>query len=187
MYACNGILFNHESPIRGETFVTRKITRAVARIKRGCKKHYGLATSMLNATGDMPAITFRAMWRMLQQEVADDFVIATGEVHSVREFIEAAFAEVGISITWHGEGIDETGVDAATGETLVAVDPRYFRPTEVEFLQGDATKAKQKLGWTPKTSFAELVKMMVVEDLKTAQRDQLCEQHGYRINGGYED
>lgn len=187
MYACNGILFNHESPIRGETFVTRKITRAVARIKLGLQSTLWIGN--LNAQRDWgyAGDYVRAMWRMLQQEVADDFVIATGEVHSVREFIEVAFAEVGINISWRGEGVDETGVDAVSGKTLVAVDRRYFRPTEVEFLQGDATKAKQKLGWTPKTSFAELVKMMVVEDLKTAQRDQLCEQHGYRINGGYED
>lgn len=187
MYACNGILFNHESPIRGETFVTRKITRAVARIKLGLQKTIWIGN--LNAQRDWgyAGDYVRAMWRMLQQEVPEDFVIATGEVHSVREFIESAFAEVGVNIVWRGEGIAETGVDAVTGEVRVAVDTRYFRPTEVEFLQGDATKAREKLGWIPQTSFAELVRMMVAEDLKTAERDQLCEQHGYRMNGGYED
>lgn len=187
MYACNGILFNHESPIRGETFVTRKITRAVARIKLGLQKT--LWVGNLNSQRDWgyAGDYVRAMWKMLQQNEPEDYVIATGEVHSVREFIEAAFDEVGIHIVWQGEGVNEQGIDASTGERLVAVDPRYFRPTEVEFLQGDASKAKQKLGWSPQTSFAELVRMMVAEDLKTAQRDQLCEQHGYRMNGSYDE
>lgn len=187
MYACNGILFNHESPIRGETFVTRKITRAVARIKLGLQKT--LWVGNLNAQRDWgyAGDYVRAMWKMLQQNEPEDYVIATGEVHSVREFIEAAFDEVGIHIVWQGEGVNEQGIDANTGEMLVAVDRRYFRPTEVEFLQGDARRAKQKLGWSPQTSFAELVRMMVAEDLKTAQRDQLCEQHGYRMNGGYDE
>ena len=187
MFACNGILFNHESPIRGETFVTRKITRAVARIKLGLQKT--LWVGNLNAQRDWgyAGDYVRAMWKMLQQNEPEDYVIATGEVHSVREFIEAAFDEVGIHIVWQGEGVNEQGIDASTGERLVAVDLRYFRPTEVEFLQGDASKAKQKLGWSPQTSFAELVRMMVAEDLKTAQRDQLCEQHGYRMNGSYDE
>ena len=187
MYACNGILFNHESPIRGETFVTRKITRAVARIKLGLQKT--LWVGNLNSQRDWgyAGDYVRAMWKMLQQNEPEDYVIATGEVHSVREFIEAAFDEVGIHIVWQGEGVNEQGIDASTGERLVAVDLRYFRPTEVEFLQGDASKAKQKLGWSPQTSFAELVRMMVAEDLKTAQRDQLCEQHGYRMNGSYDE
>ena len=187
MFACNGILFNHESPIRGETFVTRKITRAVARIKLGLQKT--LWVGNLNAKRDWgyAGDYVRAMWKMLQQNEPEDYVIATGEVHSVREFIEAAFDEVGIHIVWQGEGVNEQGIDASTGERLVAVDLRYFRPTEVEFLQGDASKAKQKLGWSPQTSFAELVRMMVAEDLKTAQRDQLCEQHGYRMNGSYDE
>ena len=129
----------------------------------------------------------RAMWRMLQQDKPDDFVIATGEVHSVRQFIEFAFREVGIRIQWQGSGINEQGIDEATSDVLVAIDPRYFRPTEVEFLQGDAAKAKEKLGWTPKTSFADLVKMMVAADLRQAERDHLCEQHGFLVNGGYED
>jgi GDPmannose 4,6-dehydratase len=187
MYACNGILFNHESPIRGETFVTRKITRAVARIKLGLQKTLWLGNLNSQRDWGYAGDYVRAMWRMLQQTQPDDFVIATGEVHSVRQFIEHAFAEVDTKISWQGSGIDEKGVDQETGAILVSVDPRYFRPTEVEFLQGDATKAKEKLGWVPKTSFVELVKMMVEEDLKTAERDRLCEQHGYRTNGGYDD
>ena len=167
--------------------MTRKITRAVARIKLGLQKT--LWVGNLNSQRDWgyAGDYVRAMWKMLQQNEPEDYVIATGEVHSVREFIEAAFAEVGIHIAWQGEGVNEQGIDANTGEMLVAVDRRYFRPTEVEFLQGDARRAKQKLGWSPQTSFAELVRMMVAEDLKTAQRDQLCEQHGYRMNGGYDE
>ena len=187
MYACNGILFNHESPIRGETFVTRKITRAVARIKLGLQKKLWLGNIDSQRDWGYAGDYVRAMWRMLQQDKPDDFVIATGEVHSVRQFIEFAFREVGIRIQWQGSGINEQGIDEATGEVLVAIDPRYFRPTEVEFLQGDAAKAKEKLGWTPKTSFADLVKMMVAQDLKLAERDHLCEQHGFLVNGGYED
>ncbi len=187
MYACNGILFNHESPIRGETFVTRKITRAVARIKLGLQKNLWLGNIDSQRDWGYAGDYVRAMWRMLQQDQPDDFVIATGEVHSVREFIECAFNEVGMHVQWKGQGVNEQGINANTGEVLIAVDPKYFRPTEVEFLQGDATKAQEKLGWKPRTSFNELVTMMVQEDLKTAMRDQLCEQHGYRINGGYDD
>ena len=187
MYACNGILFNHESPIRGETFVTRKITRAVARIKLGLQKTLWVGNMDSQRDWGYAGDYVRAMWRMLQQDQPDDFVIATGEVHSVRQFIEQAFAEVGIRVVWSGSGVDEKGLDQETGATIVAVDSRYFRPTEVDFLQGDATKAREKLGWVPKTSFADLVKMMVAEDLKTAECDRLCEQHGYRVNGGYED
>lgn len=187
MFACNGILFNHESPIRGETFVTRKITRAVARIKLGLQKILWLGNIDSQRDWGFAGDYVRAMWRMLQQDKPDDFVIASGEVHSVRQFLEAAFREVGIGIQWQGSGVNEQGINSSTGEVLVAIDPRYFRPTEVEFLQGDASKAKEKLGWTPKTSFAELVKMMVAEDLKLAERDRFCEQHGYLVNGGYED
>jgi GDPmannose 4,6-dehydratase len=187
MFACNGILFNHESPIRGETFVTRKITRAVARIKLGLQKTLWVGNLDAQRDWGYAGDYVRAMWKMLQQDQPEDFVIATGEVHSVREFIEYSFAEVGVKLVWQGAGVAEKGLDAATGDTLVAIDPKYFRPTEVEFLQGDATKAKEKLGWVPKTSFAELVRMMVAEDLKTAEKDRLCEQHGYRINGGYDD
>ena len=122
-----------------------------------------------------------------QQDQPEDFVIATGEVHSVREFVEQAFEKIGVNLVWQGQGVEEKGLNAATGELVVAIDPRYFRPTEVEFLQGDATKARQKLGWQPKTSFSELVRMMVAEDIQAAEKDRLCEQHGYRINGGYDD
>ena len=187
MYACNGILFNHESPIRGETFVTRKITRAVARIQLGLQRTLWMGNLDSRRDWGYAGDYVRAMWRMLQQEQPEDFVIATGEVHSVREFIECAFAEVGTRIAWQGTGVDEKGLDEKTGELRVAIDTRYFRPTEVDFLQGDASKARAKLGWAPKTSFAELVRMMVTEDLKTAERDRLCEQHGYRMNGGCED
>ncbi len=179
IYACNGILFNHESAIRGETFVTRKITRAVARIKLGLQENIYLGN--LDAKRDWGhALDYvRAMWRMLQQDEPDDYVVATGEAHSVREFVEQAFQEVGIGITWEGRGLEETGKDADTGNVLVRVDPRYFRPTEVEFLLGDPSRAKEKLGWTPKITFAELVESMVREDLKEANRDHLCSQEGF--------
>ena len=187
MYACNGILFNHESPIRGETFVTRKITRAVARIHLGLQKTLWLGNLDSQRDWGYAGDYVRAMWRMLQQEKPEDYVIATGEVHSVRQFVEHAFAEVSVNLKWQGRGVEEIGVDSSTGETLVAIDPRYFRPTEVDFLQGDATKARQKLGWQPKTSFSELVQMMVAEDLQATKKDRLCEQNGYRINGRYDD
>ena len=187
MYACNGILFNHESPIRGETFVTRKITRAVARIHLGLQKNLWLGNLDSQRDWGYAGDYVRAMWRMLQQDQPEDFVIATGEVHSVREFVEQAFEKIGVNLVWQGQGVEEKGLNAATGELVVAIDPRYFRPTEVEFLQGDATKARQKLGWQPKTSFSELVQMMVAEDIQAAEKDKLCEQHGYRINGGYDD
>lgn len=182
MYACNGILFNHESPIRGETFVTRKITRAVARIKLGLQKSLYLGNLDAKRDWGYAGDYVKAMWLMLQQERADDFVIATGETHSVREFVELAFKAVGIDIAWQGRGVGETGLDAAGGGALVHVDPRYFRPTEVDFLLGDPAKAKEKLGWTPEVSFRQLVTMMVEEDIRAAERDRLCEQHGYRIN-----
>jgi GDPmannose 4,6-dehydratase len=186
MFACNGILFNHESPIRGETFVTRKITRAVARIKLGLQKKLFLGN--LNAKRDwgFAGDYVRAMWLMLQQQEPRDYVIATGESRSVREFVEKAFQEVGIEIAWEGLGADEVGKDAATGKILVQVDPRYFRPTEVDFLLGDASKAKQELGWEPKVSFDELVKIMVREDLKGAERDQLCTTAGFRTFNHFE-
>ena len=179
MYACNGILFNHESPVRGETFVTRKITRALARIKLGLQECLFL--------GNMDALRdwghakdyVEMQWLMLQQEVAEDFVIATGVQYSVRDFVNAAAKELGITVRWQGQGVDEKGYDAS-GKCIVAVDPRYFRPTEVETLLGDPSKAKQKLGWTPKISFAELVAEMVREDLKAAERDELVKKHGYK-------
>jgi len=186
MYACNGILFNHESPVRGETFVTRKITRAVARIKLGLQDKLYLGN--LNAKRDwgFAGDYVKAMWMMLQQEEPDDFVVATGEARSVREFVEAAFQKLGITIEWRGSGKDEIGVDAATGAVRVQVDPRYFRPTEVEFLLGDATKAREKLGWVPKVTFAELAAMMVEEDLKQAERDVLCQGNGFQVNNHFE-
>ena len=178
MYACNGILFNHESPVRGETFVTRKVTRALARIKLGLQDCLFLGN--LDALRDWGHARdyVEAMWMMLQQQHAEDFVIATGRQYSVRDFVSRAAQELGISISWHGEGASETGVDAG-GRTIVRVDPRYFRPTEVETLLGDPTKAREKLGWRPRTSFEELVAEMVREDLKSAERDHLVKQHGY--------
>jgi GDPmannose 4,6-dehydratase len=178
MYACNGILFNHESPIRGETFVTRKITRALARIKLGIQDCLYLGNLDAKRDWGHARDYVEMQWLMLQQEVAEDFVIATGVQYSVRQFIDYAAQELGIKITWKGEGVDEKGYDAS-GKCIVAVDPRYFRPTEVETLLGDATKAKEKLGWVPATSFEDLVKEMVREDLKGAERDELVKKHGY--------
>jgi len=178
MYACNGILFNHESPVRGETFVTRKITRALARIKLGLQDCVYLGN--LNAKRDWGHAKdyVEMQWLMLQQPAPEDFVIATGEQFSVRQFVEAAADEIGIAVTWRGEGVDEKGYDAQ-GRCIVAVDPRYFRPTEVETLLGDATKARTKLGWTPKIRFPQLVAEMMREDLKAAERDELVKKHGY--------
>ncbi|MBK9350962.1 MAG: GDP-mannose 4,6-dehydratase [Sulfuritalea sp.] len=179
MYACNGILFNHESPIRGETFVTRKITRALARIKLGLQDCLFLGNLDSKRDWGHARDYVEMQWLMLQQDKPDDFVIATGVQYSVRDFVDAAAKEIGISVTWKGEGVDEKGYDAQ-GRCIVQVDPRYFRPTEVETLLGDATKAKEKLGWTPKVSFAELVAEMVREDLKAAERDELVKKHGFK-------
>jgi GDPmannose 4,6-dehydratase len=172
LFAANGILFNHESPLRGETFVTRKITRAVAAIELGLQDK--LYIGNLEALRDWGHARDYAMgmWHILQHDRPDDWVLATGEAHSVREFIERAFAEVGRTLRWQGEGADETGVDQASGRTLVAVDPRYFRPLEVHHLRGDATKARQQLGWQPATRFAELVKEMVQADLASLCRER---------------
>ena len=180
MYACNGILFNHESPVRGETFVTRKITRALARIKLGLKEQLFLGN--LNALRDWGHAKdyVEMQWMMLQQSQAEDFVIATGKQHSVREFVEIAGREIGLTIEWKGSGVDEKGYDTETGKCIVAVDGRYFRPAEVETLLGDATMAKEKLGWVPKISFQELVSEMMREDMKDAQRDELVQQHGFK-------
>lgn len=181
LYACNGILFNHESPLRGETFVTRKITRALARIKLGLQNCLYLGNLDAKRDWGHAKDYIEMQWLMLQQESPEDFVIATGEQRSVREFVEAAATELGVRIRWEGHGVDEMGIDMATGKQIVAVDPRYFRPTEVETLLGDATKAKNKLGWTPRISFAELVSEMVREDLAVAERDELCRSEGYRV------
>jgi GDPmannose 4,6-dehydratase len=179
IYACNGILFNHESPVRGETFVTRKITRALARIKLGLQDRLFLGNMDAKRDWGHAKDYVEMQWLMLQQEQPEDFVIATGVQYSVRDFVNAAVKELGMQIRWKGQGVDEKGFDAS-GKCIVTIDPRYFRPTEVETLLGDATKAKEKLGWTPKISFDELVAEMVREDLKSAERDELMKKHGYK-------
>jgi GDPmannose 4,6-dehydratase len=182
MYACNGILFNHESPVRGETFVTRKITRALARIKLGLQETLYLGNlSALRDWGHARDYV-EMQWQMLQQEKPEDFVIATGVQHSVREFVARAAEVLDITLNWEGEGVEERAVDPF-GKTLVAVDPRYFRPAEVETLLGDPSYAHERLGWKPKVTFEELVKEMVDADLVAAERDQLVKKHGY---GAYE-
>ena len=191
MYACNGILFNHESPRRGETFVTRKITRALADISQGLQ--HPLMLGNMDALRDWGHARdyVEMQWLMLQQERPEDFVIATGRQYSVRHFVEVAAAELDIGIAWEGSGLDERGVissitgekcgGARIGQTIVAVDARYFRPTEVETLLGDPTKAREKLGWTPKTSFETMVREMVAHDLDTARRNRLIKSHGYSV------
>jgi GDPmannose 4,6-dehydratase len=185
MYACNGILFNHESPRRGETFVTRKITRALARIKLGLQERLYLGN--LNALRDWGHARdyVEMQWLMLQQSQPEDFVIATGRQYSVRDFVNIAAAELDMEITWRGNGVDEKGYDE-NGHCIVAVDPRYFRPTEVETLLGDPGKAKRKLGWEPKIPFENMVCEMVQEDLHTAERDHLVKSHGYRTLAHHE-
>lgn len=180
IYACNGILFNHESPIRGETFVTRKITRALARIKLGLQDCLHLGN--MNALRDWGHARdyVEMQWLMLQQEVPKDYVIATGEQHSVREFVEVAARNIGIEIRWEGQEQNEKGYDVQTGKCIVAVDPRYFRPAEVETLLGDPSKAKNELGWTPKTSFEALVSEMMSADMMEAQRDELVKKSGFK-------
>lgn len=180
IYACSGILFNHESPVRGETFVTRKITRALARIKTGLESCLYLGNlDSLRDWGHAKDYV-RAQWLMLQQDVPDDFVIATGEQHSVREFVTLAAKELDIDIDWRGQGVDEKGVCQRSGNVLVQVDPRYFRPTEVDTLLGDPAKAWAKLGWKPEYSFAALVKEMVAGDLELARRDATIAREGFR-------
>lgn len=179
IHASNGILFNHESPLRGETFVTRKITRAVARIKLGLQDKLFLGNLNSKRDWGFAGDYVEAMWLILQQDTPEDFVIATGETRSVREFVEEAFKHIGIVIAWRGEGVEEVGVDAATGKVLIEVDPRYFRPTEVDLLLGDPTKAREKLGWKAKVSFAELAAMMVQEDIKLAEKERLCSKNGF--------
>jgi len=179
IYACNGILFNHESPVRGETFVTRKITRALARIKLGLQDCLYLGNFNARRDWGHARDFVRAMWLMLQQPQPEDFVIATGEQHSVREFVDAAATELGMQLNWKGKGKNEKGYDQG-GRCIVAVDPRYFRPTEVDSLLGDAAKAKAKLGWVPKVKFGELVAEMVREDLRSAERDALVKRHGHK-------
>jgi len=179
MHASNGILFNHEGPMRGETFVTRKITRAVAAIKLGLQKQLFLGNIDARRDWGHARDYVEGMWRIVQHDEPDDFVLATGESHSVREFVELAFQQIGRQIGWHGNGADEIGVDVETGEALIKIDPRYFRPTEVEELLGDPGKAREKLGWQHTTTFAQLVTEMVQSDLKTvaSERDRK-DRHG---------
>jgi GDPmannose 4,6-dehydratase len=186
LYACNGILFNHESPLRGETFVSRKITRALTRIQVGLQEtlHLGNLDSLRDWGHARDYV--RAQYLMLQQEVAEDFVIATGKQYSVRDFVVAAGTLLDMKIEWKGEGVEEVGIDTASGKTLVKVDPRYFRPTEVETLLGDPTKARQKLGWTAEVTFPELVADMVESDLEVAKRDAMVAKEGYKVYSHHE-
>jgi len=186
IFACNGILMNHESPRRGETFVTRKITMAATRISLGLQDKLYLGN--LNAKRDWghSKDSVEAMWLMLQQPEPDDYVIATGKQHSVREFCQLAFKELGIDLEWQGEGLQEKGIDKKTGKVIVEIDPRYFRPTEVESLLGDSTKAREKLGWRPKTSFQELIKEMVQSDLEEAKKEVHLKNGGFRIKNNFE-
>jgi GDPmannose 4,6-dehydratase len=181
MFACNGILFNHESPVRGETFVTRKITRAVARIKLGLQDRIHLGNLDAKRDWGHARDYVEAQWLMLQQDEPEDFVVATGKQYSVRDFVNAAFKEVGIAVRWEGSGVDEKGYDAGSGALLVEVDTRYFRPTEVETLLGDPAKAKEKLGWVAKTSLEDMVAEMVRDDLRIAERDEMCKREGFQV------
>jgi GDPmannose 4,6-dehydratase len=201
MFACNGILFNHESPIRGETFVTRKISRAVARMNLGLQGKLFLGNLGAKRDWGHAEDFVRAMWLILQQDRPDDYVIATGESHSVREFVELAFGEIGVEIEWRGKGVDEVGTVKSCGlrekrdgsgvtrrgkyikegDVVVEVDPHYFRPTEVDNLLGDSSKARKELGWEPTISFTEMVSQMVKSDLEEAERDQLCKESGFRV------
>ncbi|HTB05536.1 MAG TPA: GDP-mannose 4,6-dehydratase [Bacteroidia bacterium] len=180
MYACNGILFNHESPIRGETFVTRKITRAAAKIKLGLQQNIFLGNLDAERDWGHAKDYVEGMWMMMQQDISDDYVLATGKKISVRRFVELAFAEVGISLEWKGKGVDEKGINKANGAVLVEIDARYFRPTEVDLLVGDASKAFKKFGWKPKYTIEDLVKEMVASDLKLFEKDK------YLLEGGHE-
>ena len=180
IYACNGILFNHESPVRGETFVTRKITRALARIKLELQDRLYLGNMDARRDWGHAKDYVEMQWLMLQQDEPEDFAIATGKQYSVREFVEIAARHVGIDIEWRGEGLSEQGIDQATGKVIVEVDPRYFRPTEVDTLLGDASKAREKLGWSPKIGFEQMVEEMMTKDLELARRDELVTREGYQ-------
>ena len=187
LYACNGILFNHESPVRGETFVTRKITRAVARISMGTQERVYLGNLDAKRDWGHASDFVEGMWRMLQQEEPEDFVLATGVTTTIREFTERAFAEVGITLEWSGNGVDETGRDAKSGNILVSIDPTYFRPTEVDLLIGDASKAREKLGWQPTCNLQQMIEEMIKADLEEARKDQLLQSGGFQTNGGSGD
>jgi GDPmannose 4,6-dehydratase len=186
MFACSGILFNHESPLRGETFVSRKITRALTRIKVGLQETLHLGNLDSRRDWGHARDYVRAQWLMLQQEVPEDFVIATGKQYSVRDFVVAAGSLLDMNIEWRDEGVDEVGIDAATGRPLIRVDPRYFRPTEVDTLLGDASKAREKLGWTAEVTFPELVAEMVESDMEVAKRDALVAKEGYKVYSHHE-
>jgi GDPmannose 4,6-dehydratase len=186
MYACNGILFNHESPIRGETFVTRQVTRAAARIKMGVQEKLYMGNIDSKRDWGFAGDYVELMWLMLQQETPDDYVMATGVTTTVRDFIAMAFKETGVTLRWEGSGLQEKGIDSATGKALVEIDPRYFRPAEVDLLLGDPTKAITKLGWKPKVQLPELVKMMVSNDMKLAEREVHLQDGGYETENYYE-
>jgi GDPmannose 4,6-dehydratase len=179
-------LFNHESPIRGETFVTRKVTRAAARIKAGLQEKLYMGNIDSKRDWGYAGDYVELMWLMLQQETPDDYVMATGVTTTVRDFIAMAFQEVGVLLRWEGRGLDEKGIDSATGKTLVEIDPRYFRPAEVDLLLGDPTKAITKLGWKPKVQLPELIKMMVSNDMKLAEREVHLQNGGYKTENYYE-
>jgi GDPmannose 4,6-dehydratase len=186
IFACNGILFNHESPIRGETFVTRKIVRGLSRIQLGLQDCLYLGNLEAKRDWGHARDYVEAMWLILQQDKPEDFVVATGQQHSVREFVEATGRELGITIRWRGSAREEEGLDASTGARIVAVDPRYFRPTEVDALLGDPRKAREKLGWKPRIGFSELVAEMVKEELKLAKYEAVCKNEGLRILNRHE-
>ena len=186
IYACNGILFNHESPVRGETFVTRKITRALARIKLGLQECLYLGNIDAKRDWGHAKDYVEMQWLMLQQDTPEDFTISTGVQYSVREFIEIAAKEIDMNIAWKGLGIDEVGLDDKTERVVVRIDPRYFRPTEVETLLGESSKASSKLNWQPKISFEELVKEMMSTDLEEARRDKLCKEKGFNVPNYHE-
>ena len=186
MYTSNGILFNHESPLRGETFVTRKITRALARIKLGLQDVLYLGNIDAKRDWGFAGDYVEAMWLMLQQDEPDDYVVATGEAHSVREFVEAACGRLNINLEWQGKGFEETGIDRDSGKVIVRIDPRYFRPSEVEFLLGNPQKANERLGWKPKVSFHELVTMMVDADYRQQERELYLKNGGYEVKNYYE-
>jgi GDPmannose 4,6-dehydratase len=186
MYACNGILFNHESPIRGETFVTRKITRAVARIKLGLQEKLYMGNIDAKRDWGFAGDYVELMWLMLQQDKPDDYVMATGITTSVREFITQAFKEAEIQLRWEGSGVNEKGIDEKAGKTLVEIDPKYFRPAEVDILVGDPSKAFSRLGWKPKVHLSELIKMMVLHDIKLAEKEVHLKNGGYAVKNYYE-